>query len=277
VQASLAIGDFSRATHLSVKTLRHYHGVGLLVPAEVDPGSGYRRYTIEQIPVAQVIRRFRDLDMPLETISEVLGASDLGSRNDLIAAHLARLEEGLAQTQAAVASLRDLLQGPPATLLFEHRSEGPIQSACISDVVDLDELGPWFQGAIGELHATLAVQDAPETGPAGAVISSAFFSDERGELTIFIPSVAPIRPVGRVRRVSLPAVELATTVHVGSHADIDRTYGSLATYVSEHAMGVAGPIRERYLVGRLDTPDEEQWRTEIGWPIFDTRPPVQDG
>ena len=63
---SLAIGDFSRATHLSVKTLRHYHRIGLLEPADVDPDTGYRRYTTEQIPTAQVIRRFRDLDMPLE-------------------------------------------------------------------------------------------------------------------------------------------------------------------------------------------------------------------
>ncbi len=41
----LPIGDFSRATHLSVKTLRYYHRVGLLEPAEVDPDTGYRRYT----------------------------------------------------------------------------------------------------------------------------------------------------------------------------------------------------------------------------------------
>src|ERR1700722_18950142 len=131
--SSFAIGDFSRATHLTVKTLRHYHETGLLQPALVDPRTGYRRYSTEQIPVAQVIRRFRDLDMPLETISEVLRAPDPGTRNDLIAAHLAHLEEGLAQTQAAVASLRDLLQGPPAALRIEHRSEEAIESAAISE------------------------------------------------------------------------------------------------------------------------------------------------
>jgi DNA-binding transcriptional MerR regulator/effector-binding domain-containing protein len=271
---SLAIGDFARATHLSVKTLRHYHGVGLLVPAEVDPGSGYRRYTLEQIPAAQVIRRFRALDMPLEKIAEVLGAPDLRARNDLIAAHLARMEEGLAQTHAAVASLRDLLQGPPAALLIEHRSEEAIQSAAICEVVDLDDLGLWFEGAIGELHATLAFQDVPISGPPGAVIANDFFSDERGEVTIFLPVAVPVRSVGRVTSANLPAVELATTVHAGSHADVDRTYGSLATYVSEHALGVDGPIRERYLVGRRDTRDEAKWRTEIGWPIFDTSTPA---
>lgn len=74
VLAYLSIGDFSRATHLTVKTLRHYHRTGLLEPADVDPHTGYRRYTAEQIPLAQIIRR---------------------------------------RTQQAVYSLRDLLQPPP--------------------------------------------------------------------------------------------------------------------------------------------------------------------
>ncbi|HEY3648018.1 MAG TPA: MerR family transcriptional regulator, partial [Streptosporangiaceae bacterium] len=59
------IGDFSRMTHLSVKALRFYHDQGLLEPARIDPSSGYRFYDTGQVPVAQVIRRFRDLDMPL--------------------------------------------------------------------------------------------------------------------------------------------------------------------------------------------------------------------
>jgi DNA-binding transcriptional MerR regulator len=51
----LTIGDFSRATLLTIKTLRHYHDTGLLEAAEVDPHTGYRRYLIEQIPHAQMI------------------------------------------------------------------------------------------------------------------------------------------------------------------------------------------------------------------------------
>jgi hypothetical protein len=54
---SFAIGDFSRATHLTVKTLRHHHEAGLLEPAHVDPQTGYLRYTTDQIPVAQASRR----------------------------------------------------------------------------------------------------------------------------------------------------------------------------------------------------------------------------
>jgi len=80
----LTIGDFSRVTFLSVKTLRHYHRVGLLEPADVDPVTGYRRYTSVQIPIAQVIRRFRDLDMPLDDIGSVLRARDQTTRSQLI-------------------------------------------------------------------------------------------------------------------------------------------------------------------------------------------------
>ena len=127
MQTSLAIGDFSRATHLSIKTLRHYHRVGLLAPADVDPDTGHRRYTTEQIPTAQVIRRFRSLDMPLDDIRAVLTAPDLKTRNELIAAHLSRLEDSLARTQQATASLRDLLQPHrKAAAAVEHRSVGAV-------------------------------------------------------------------------------------------------------------------------------------------------------
>lgn len=70
----------------------------------------------------------------------------------------------------------------------------------------------------------------------------------------------------------IPPAELATIVHLGSSTEVDRTYGALADYVTRHALAVDGPIREYYLVGPSDTPDESLWQTEIGWPIFQTRP-----
>jgi DNA-binding transcriptional MerR regulator len=55
--APLAIGDFSRATHMSVKTLHHYHQIGLLEPVEVDSYTGSRRDSTDQISMVQVIWR----------------------------------------------------------------------------------------------------------------------------------------------------------------------------------------------------------------------------
>src|SRR3984957_3477199 len=108
----LSIGDFSRMTRLSVKSLRRYHDLGLLKPADIDRDTGYRYYDASQVPLGQAIRRFRDLEMPLEQLKEVLHAPDASARNKLIIAHLEHMESALQQTQQTVASLRALLEQP---------------------------------------------------------------------------------------------------------------------------------------------------------------------
>ena len=270
--ASLSIGDFSRATHLSIKTLRHYHRLGLLEPSEVDPDTGYRRYTTVQIPAAQVIRRFRDLDMPLEQIRAVLEAPDLRSRNRLITAHLTRLEQELARTQGAVASLRHLLADPADIAPVSLRRVAAVRAAVITSVVSTADLLPWFLGALGELYATLEASGISATGPAGGSYAAELFAEEKGEAVVFVPTAAEVPLVGRVAPQVIPGAELAVIVHAGTHDDVDRSYGALAAYVAEHALQVDGPIREYYLVGRRDTPDGKAWRTEICWPIFSTGP-----
>jgi DNA-binding transcriptional MerR regulator len=267
---SLSIGDFSRVTFLSVKTLRHYHRVGLLEPADVDPVTGYRRYTSVQIPIAQVIRRFRDLDMPLDDISSVLRAPDQTTRSQLIAAHLTRLEETLAETQRAVASLRELLEHPSLSAVIEHRRIPATQTAAITSTVEIGDLPAWYQGAMGEIQGTLSAQGIVASGPPGGTYAYELFTEERGDATLFFPVTGEVRRVGRVGPIWVPEAELAVIVHNGSHDDVDRSYGALATYVSEHTLAVDGLIREYYLVGPPEAEDESTWRTEICWPIFDT-------
>ncbi|MGH3295211.1 MAG: MerR family transcriptional regulator [Trebonia sp.] len=270
---SLSIGDFSRATHMTVRTLRHYHEVGLLEPAEVDPHTGYRRYAADQIPAAQVIRRFRDLGMPLEEIRAVLSAPDLRVRNQRISAHLSRMEEELGRAQSAVDSLRGLLAVPPAgdtAARVEVRTVPEAQAAAITEVVGAEGSAAWLQGALGELRATLAAHAAPAGGPAGGIYADEVFTRHRGQVTVFIPCTEPLPPTGRISTTLIPAADLAVIEHQGAPADVDRAYGMLASYVARHALAVEGPIREYYLTGPQDTPDTTQWRTEIGWPIFRT-------
>jgi DNA-binding transcriptional MerR regulator len=272
MRPTLAIGDFSQATHLSIKTLRHYHRVGLLEPADVDPGTGHRRYTIDQIATAQVIRRFRSLDMPLEEIQQVIAAPDVPTRNALISGHLSRLEATLARTQEAAASLRDLLRPPDACapVVIEHRQVPATPAVAVADVLDLEDATAWFQGALGELYATAAAQKLALSGQAGGIFASELFTHERGEATVYVPCAGPVRPTGRVAAVTVPPVEVALITHLGSHHDVDRSYGALGAYVAEHALGVDGPLREFYVVGARETADEALWRTEIGWPVFQT-------
>lgn len=83
----LSIGAFARITGLTVKTLRHYDRVGVLVPAVVDPASGYRYYTPEQRPRAEAIRALRRSELPLSQVEQALTGDTA-----VVAAHIARLE-----------------------------------------------------------------------------------------------------------------------------------------------------------------------------------------
>jgi DNA-binding transcriptional MerR regulator/effector-binding domain-containing protein len=266
--AGLTVGDFSRITHLSIKTLRHYHQVGLLEPVTVNPDTGYRYYSGEQIPTAQVIRRLRDLEMPVAEVKAVLSAPDAPARNSLIAAHLDRLEAELAQTRAAVDSLRNLLRRPETAPAIEHRSVTATPAAGIGQVIEREDVLAWWQGALGELHATVRAQDLHATGPAGGLYASELFQHGRGEATVFIPVEGNVRTIGRVTPVVLPPAELAIITHHGSLTDDDLSYAELGSYVTAHEISVDGPMREYYLCGLSDTPDQAKWRTEIGWPIF---------
>jgi DNA-binding transcriptional MerR regulator/effector-binding domain-containing protein len=266
--AGLTVGDFSRMTHLSVKTLRHYHDVGLLAPATVNRDTGYRYYSGDQVPTAQVIRRLRALEMPVGEVKAVLDAHDTAARNALIAAHLGRLEDELAQTRAAVESLRNLLQPPADAPAIEHRSVPAAAAAGVRAVVDRADALPWWQGALGELHATVRAQGLTAAGPPGGVFAGELFTDDRGEATVFIPVRGSVRAIGRVTPVTVPPAELAVISHRGSLDDADLSYAALGSYATRHEISVDGPLREYYLCGQADTPDQAEWRTEIGWPIF---------
>jgi effector-binding domain-containing protein len=120
------------------------------------------------------------------------------------------------------------------------------------------------------LYASVAAQGLRPAGASGGLFSSDIFQNERGEATVFIPIDGDLRPIGRVVSLVVPASELAVTVHCGPHTDIDVTYGALGIYVTQHAIGVDGPVREYYPVDAHSTNNAVLWRTEIGWPIFRT-------
>jgi DNA-binding transcriptional MerR regulator len=268
----VSIGDFSRMTYLTIKALRHYHELGLLEPADVDPRTGYRSYDTSQVPIAQVIRRFRELGMPVEQVRAVLHAPDLAERNALIVNHLKRMESQLGQIQSTVSSLRTLLEPTPTDIAVEYRSVPSVRAASITNVLKLDEIQPWWLAAFAEIYGALSAAGVRPIRPAGGIYPTELFTENVGEATVFVPTADPLESSGRVRAIELPPVELAVALHQGPHSGADRTYGALGTHVAERALGVDGPIREYYLVTSDDTADESQLRTEICWPVFQTVP-----
>src|SRR5262245_16954084 len=68
----LKIGDFSRLSHVSIKTLRYYDEIGLLSPSQVDQFTNYRYYAIEQLAQIHRIMALKDLGLSLEQIRQML-------------------------------------------------------------------------------------------------------------------------------------------------------------------------------------------------------------
>lgn len=254
VDVLLTIGDFSKMTYLSVKALRHYHDVGLLEPAMVDPTTGYRRYAGSQVATAQAIRRFRDLDMPIEEVRRVLLAPDDASRNRAILAHLERMQAQLDQTQQAVASLQSLLTGdhPPQGAVAIRRL-APTPVLVRTRTVDFDDPGGWLDAAYAEMHAAAERAGLAVVGADGALYPDALFEDGTGEVTAFTPVAGSSPDV-----VELPAITAAVLLHEGPFSELDQAYGALGTIVAERGIGGPGPVREHYL---------NPTSTEVCWPV----------
>jgi DNA-binding transcriptional MerR regulator/effector-binding domain-containing protein len=263
----LTIGAFSRLTHLSIKTLRYYHEVGLLEPAVIDPDSGYRYYRPGQAHSAHLVRRFRDLGLPVADVKAVLAAPDLTARDAILAGHLDRMRDQLRQTEAAVDSLRRMLEGGSTALAIEERVlEGGPTISVAADLMRAD-VTAWWWDALAGLRSTAVAAGLEQTGPVGGLYDDELFTQDAGHARVYLPVRDSPALDGTGARWELPAGRFAVALHPGAHRDVDRTYAALGTYAAAHGRDGAGPVRERYLADPLDTRDKSQWRTEVCWPL----------
>jgi DNA-binding transcriptional MerR regulator len=165
-----SIGEMARDSGLGVSALRFYDRAGVLVPAWVDPVSGYRWYEPEQLEEARLLARLRRAGMPLADIRLVL-ASWSGADSDLVRklldAHLRRLEQGLSDARSEFSALRGLL---------DHREN--VMTSLRIGTVRLSIAGP-------ELAAALdAVRFAASTDPELPMLGGVLFDIEGESLHV---------------------------------------------------------------------------------------------
>ncbi|MFI7063370.1 MerR family transcriptional regulator [Kribbella sp. NPDC050124] len=263
--ATVTVGEFSRLTHLSVKTLHHYHEIGLLAPASVDSSSGYRRYDTAQVDTALLIRRLRELRMPLPEVRQLVETSEGSQREETLRAHLERMEQELAHTREVVTSLREMLTPGRPTLDVEYRFIPAFRAYGVRDQVERELIGPWCERTFRRLGEVGTARGIFATS--GATYSDEFFTDDTGEVVAFLPVAPDQEPADGVELVDLPGGFFAIAVHAGPLTDFDRSYGALGSHVAEHCEVAPGPIRELYVVSPGDVDDPAAWRTEICWPI----------
>ncbi|WP_248844322.1 MerR family transcriptional regulator, partial [Streptomyces hirsutus] len=165
-----SIGGMARDSGLSVSALRFYDRAGVLVPAWVDPVSGYRWYAPGQLDEARLLARLRRAGMPLADIRLVLAGwtgADTDLVQQLLEAHLRRLERGLSDARGEFSMLRALLDD-------REKSMTPLRTATARPAL-----------ASPELAAALdAVRFAAGTDPELPMLGGVLFDIEGDSLRL---------------------------------------------------------------------------------------------
>ncbi|MFN8020777.1 MAG: MerR family transcriptional regulator [Acidimicrobiales bacterium] len=269
----LRIGPFSRASSISVKALRAYHEQGILVPSAVDPTTGYRVYSAEQLFDAAVLRRLRDLDLPLRQVREVLVARDPAVTERVLAAHAQVMHERMAQTARIIDELQRGLRHPLVHTPV-HVREVPAQHAlAVRASVSHAEFGAFLGEAFPRLFALAERLGAVPAGAPAGRYPQLLADDGVEDATALVPIAAPVEVPAASGCLlgEVPGGPKAVAVHLGEYDTIGDTYQLLGGWVATHTSPRDGDVVERYLVG----PPEpvEAYRTEIEWPVEATHTP----
>ncbi|WP_084701745.1 MerR family transcriptional regulator [Streptacidiphilus anmyonensis] len=119
----VTIGRLARQTGLTTKALRHYDRVGLLEPAAVDPGTGYRYYRQDQVATARLIQVLRSVDVPLEQVRACLAADGdpAAATRRVLAQHRRRLQARLDRIRGALHRTDHLISEGITTAMTDSR------------------------------------------------------------------------------------------------------------------------------------------------------------
>jgi DNA-binding transcriptional MerR regulator len=267
-----SIGEFSRISGLSVRTLRFYHEEGLLVPAAVDRETGYRSYDERNAEKARVIVTLRNMEFSLEEIREVFAGCE--EDGDL----LAHLEVKRASLASRVASLRHILEHidaiigaeltaretkPMTTKLFEIQEKQlePMLVAGLRTKGRYSDMG--FTFALLSKHAGRYMSGKP---------LCLYYDREYHEADADIEPCIPLRENAKPEGVTvkeLPAVKAVTLVHQGPYEELGRSYAMLLKYVKDRGYTVELPTREVYVKGpgMIFRGNPKKYLTEIQLPI----------
>jgi DNA-binding transcriptional MerR regulator len=164
----VSIGEFARRSRLSIKALRLYGELGVLVPARVDEASGYRYYDVAQLEAARLVSMLRQLDLPLAAIRELL-ACDPVDAAERIAAHWREVEPVHDARRELADYLVNRLSGKRSVMYEVATREIPERSLlCLKR--NVDEQGAWALGK--EFIAVLRERPLPKMeGREGAMFT----------------------------------------------------------------------------------------------------------
>lgn len=127
----MSIGVFARRSGLTASALRFYADAGVLPPAEIDPSTGYRSYAADQVQRAVLLRRLREIGMPLSTVATALDDETAAVR--LIDEHISDILDGAERAQATARQVTASFQVEPLVSL--GRVSGPLLATALDQAL----------------------------------------------------------------------------------------------------------------------------------------------
>ncbi|WP_344014615.1 MerR family transcriptional regulator [Streptomyces thermospinosisporus] len=277
----LSIGAFAARARLSAKALRLYDRLGLLVPAQVDPATGYRYYAAGQVEHARLVALLRQLDMPLARIAEVLDAGDGGVAADRLAAYWAGVETRVAGQRALAEYLRGRLSGRSS----EMHGKFAVEMVDVPEQVVITEkrhtlapeLPAWIGASLGRLaaaaekcggvtgvpfvayHAEVSMES---DGPAEACVPVAdeaaarAWAEQRGRAWETTVRVEPARRLAYTR---ISKAQVA-------HPQILAAFEAVEEWIAAEGLSQAGPCREVYFAD-WDAAGAEDPVCDVAFPV----------
>ena len=276
----LKISEFSHLAHISGRMLRYYDEQGLLKPAHVDPATGYRYYTLEQLPRFHRLQALKDLGFTLEQIAPLLD-------HDLSLAELRGmllLKQAEAQQHIHMEQMR-LMRIEARLKCIEQENEPPPYEVVLKEVppllvvstqgslLDEDEIARTVFGLFEKMVLALSLSAQTERVSQPWFLLWSKMNDQFKDMQVeaAIPLSAPVSATIDLRVVELPHVPImACTLHRGAYRDLPQAIHALYHWAEVNGFFTCDLGREIFLESGTDM-DNASYLTEIQLPL--TREP----
>jgi DNA-binding transcriptional MerR regulator len=270
------IGAFSKIALVSIKTLRYYDRVGLLTPSYTDEATGYRYYTLEQLPHLNKIMALKNLGLSLEQVAKMLDDNITHEEiRGMLRLKVAQIEQLLTEEKGRLFRVESCLR------YIEHEGVTPdfettIKSIPPEHALTIREPAPEMANwgtLIKETHAILRHVGIRETPRCLAVFHGNEYNHDLvdWELAFLTPKAfdAPVT-LEDDRQLSprqLPGYdEMVCTVHEGPYATLNQGYSALGKWVHANGYEINGAGREVYLkLGQAEGTEDPI--TELQFPV----------
>ena len=258
------IGMFSRMNRVTVKALRHYDEIGLLKPESVDEGTGYRYYTSAQLPLLHQIIALRDMGFTLEEIRSIKAGN---SEREMLAYKKQQVLKEIAEKTAKLAKIESYLasERKECHIVIKELPEVTVASmrTVMEDYSGLFSLMPMMGGEMERLGCTCA-----EPEYCFNIYHDGGYREEEVDVEICESVTEKRKDSDLIQFKVIPGVKTAVcALHRGPYGSLPETYMQVVRHIEENDYEIIGNARESYIDGVWNKDSEEDWLTEVQFPV----------